>query len=156
LQLATLYPDHEHAVVNSAQHLLKHPTDYQQFQQVPVSPDRLHNSPLPYHHLSTAENLNRPYSDKKLHNGRMTDEVLLNSVCHCHQFMEYSHMPYKPDITDKLDMEETYYEVCRRNSLPTRNGQVLTDQMVVSSQEGGVIPLQNLAVQVGFGRNHPY
>jgi hypothetical protein len=58
-------------------------------------------------------------------------------------------------MTDQLDTEETYYEVCRRNSATSRNVQVSTnDGMVVSVHEGDTVPLQNLTMQVGFGKNH--
>jgi hypothetical protein len=56
-------------------------------------------------------------------------------------------------MTDQLDTEETYYEVCLRNSPPSKNVQVSTDGMVVSVLEDDTVPLQNLSMQVGFGRN---
>jgi hypothetical protein len=166
LQLAALHPDHEHALVNIAQHLCKHPNDYQQvqvsvnksnhqFQQVHISPDKPHDLSLPYQHLSTPENLNKPCSDRKLHSGGTAAEAQLQYAWHCNQFLENTHLPYTPDVTDQLDTEETYYEVCRRNSAPSRNVQVsTTDGMVLSGHEGDTVPLQNLAMQVGFGRNH--
>jgi hypothetical protein len=157
LQLAALYPDHEHAVVN--------PTNYQQvqvpvnrsnhqFQQEHMSPDNPHNSSIPYQHLSTAENLNTPCSDRTLHSDGITDEVHLHSARHHNLFVEDIHLSYRPDMTEQLDMEETYYEVCRRNSPPCRNVQMPTDHVVVSGHEGDTVPLQNLAVKVGFGRNY--
>jgi hypothetical protein len=151
-------------VVNIAQHLCKHPNDYQQveisgiksnhqFQQVHISFDKPHDLSLPYQHLSTPEYLNRPCSDRKLHSSGSPAEIQLQSACHYNKFLENTHLPDRPDMTDQLDTEETYYEVCRRNSPPSRNVQVSTDGMVVSSHEGDIVPLQNLSMQVGFGKN---
>jgi hypothetical protein len=167
LQLATLHPDYEHVLVNIAQHLCEHPNEYQQvqvpvknsnhqFQQVQISPDKPRDLSLPYQHPRAPENLNRPCSDRKLHSGGgTTDGAQLQSACHCDQFLENAHLPYGPDVTDQLDTEETYYEVCRRNSSPSRSVQVsTTDGIVVSLHEGHTVPFQNVTVQVGFGRNY--
>jgi hypothetical protein len=152
-------------VVNIAQRLHNHPNDYQQVQipvnksnhqshQVHISPDRPRDLSVPYQHLSTAENLNRPYSDRKLHSVGTVDEAQLRCASQYNQFLENTHLPYRPDMTEQLDAEETYYEVRRRNSPPSRNVQMSADEMVVSGHEGDTVPLQNLAMQVGFGRNH--
>ncbi|PNF22135.1 hypothetical protein B7P43_G06810 [Cryptotermes secundus] len=145
-KLAALHPDNEHDVVNGAQHLCQHPKDYQQvqvpvnnsnhqFQQVHIS----HDLSLPYQHLSTPENLNRTCSDGT------AAEAQLQSVWHCNQFLENSHLPYRPVVTDDLIAEETYYEVCQRHSAPSRNVQVSTTDG--SGHEGDTAPPQDVAVQ---------
>jgi len=161
-QFSSLSPNNqqEHCLPNVTQHHYNHPNEYQwvkfpadksnqQFQQVHTSPQKLYHSFLPYQQFCTPEKLSSPLNEKLYGNGS-TDETPLQSACQCNPSLENTHLPYIPGITDQLGAEETYYEVRRRNSPPSRDAQASAEGRVMS---GDTVSPQNLVLQVRPGGN---
>jgi hypothetical protein len=165
-QFSSVQPNNEqeqHWLLNVPCRLYNHPNEHQQVHfpvnksihhlQGHTSPDIPHHSSLPYQHLCTPEKLIKPVSEK-LCSVDNTDEAQIPSACKCDPFLENIHLPYPPDMTYQLGAEETYYEVRRRNTQPSRDVTISADEKVMSDPKVDTVPVQNLPKQVGCGGKH--
>jgi hypothetical protein len=166
LPFSSIQPNNEqdqHSLLNLTCHLYNHPNEHQQA-QLPVnksnhhllehtSPSKPHPSSLPYQNLCTPEKLTRSVSEK-LHSVDNTDEAQIPSACRCNPFLENIHLPYSPDLTYQLGAEETYYEVRRRDTEPSRDVMISVDGKVMVGPKADTVPVQNLPEQVGSRGKH--